>query len=343
MTTTALTHEQHTSLANLWSPLYCANQETVESWLSYLSVRNDEKNIKKINSTLLFLHKNGFEIKDKILAMYNSQVNSNNLLPQFSFVSMFSFLKTYNLAKDEEIPIENILTGIDNRWKKSRFHRDNQIKFLLLFSPSEERVNKLLDCYEFLKNEYTLDLSDQKRLLKTFNSYASVFVKTLEDSKQEVIMQRLDNICMGLNNEDVKNNDISFVQEEEYSFRFMVAVNNQMNDSMGRFNQLKSKYEVIIENLKDESISEVVFKEINNKANFGVLKFQYAFFSHDKNCINQYSQYFKEFNDIIANDILSNNLGKDTYYVDVFKKIAFKNKLLDKYEEKNTAQKTLKI
>lgn len=336
------TQENHTYLQNLWSPLYSANQPTLDSWLGYLCARNDEKNIKKIHSTLLYLHKQGFEIKDKILDMYNSQVNSNNLLPRFSFVSMFSFLKSNNLIQDSEIPIDNILKGLE-QYRSSRFYKDNEIKFLLLFTPNEARLDKFLDCCEFLQKQYTLDLPEQKKLLKTFNTYASIFVKNLDNSKQEVIMKRLDNICAGLNNEEVKHKDINFVHEEEYSFRFTVAVNNQMNDSMGRFNQLKSKYEVIIEKINDERISEVLFKEINNKVNFGILKFQYAFFSVDKSCIDQYSQYFKEFNDIIANDILSNNLGKDTHYVDVFKKIAFKNRLLDKYEEKNTKNKTLKI
>lgn len=340
--TTHFTHEHHLYLKNLWSPLYSANQETVDSWLQYLCGRNDEKNIKKIHTTLLYLHRQGFEIKDKILAMYNTQMNSNNLLPRFSFVSMFSFLKTNNLIEDSEIPIDNILKGLDE-YKSSRFHKDNQIKFLLLFSANESHINKFLDCYEFLQKKWTLDLPEQKKLLKIFNNYASEFVKNLDNSKQEVIMKRLDNICAGLNNEEVKYKDISFVQEEEYSFRFTVAVNNQMNDSIGRFNQLKSKYEVVIAKITDERISEVSFKEINNKVNFGILKFQYAFFSLDKNCIDTYSQYFKEFNEIIAHDILSNNLGKDTHYVDVFKKIAFKNRLLEKYEEKDVKNKTLKI
>lgn len=340
---TTFTHEHHTHLQKLWSPLYCANQENLDSWLHYLSVKNNEKNIKKIHASLDYLHKHGFEFKDKFLTMFHSQTNSNNLLPHFAFCSIFSFLKSHNLAEDSEIPIDNVLTGIHNEWGSSRFYKDSQIKFLLLFNPNEQRVNMLLDCYEYLQKNYTFDLSEQKRLLKTFNSYATDFIKTLDNLTQETLLNRLDNICAGLNNEEVKHKDISFVQDEEYSFRFVIAVNNQMNDSMGIFVKLKSKYDVIIEHINDDKISNIIFQEINNKSNFGVLKFQYAFFSYDKNCINQYSQHFKEFNDIIANDILSNNLGKDTHYVNVFEKITFKNKLLDKYEEKTVQNKPLKI
>ena len=76
---------------------------------------------------------------------------------------MYNFLKTNNLANDNEIPIFNVLNGVDSYWKKSRYHREHQIKFLLLFEPNEILINKLLDFYTEIHKSYTIELAEQKK------------------------------------------------------------------------------------------------------------------------------------------------------------------------------------
>lgn len=338
-----ITSEQHLKLSEIWKHSYPAYQRTSESWIDFIVKKNDEQDIKKINATLTYLTQLGIDFKDDVTRIFNANKNPNNLLPSFSFCTIFNYLKTQKLIKDEEIPVDNILNGVDQYMSRnrSRYHREHQIKFLFLFEPNEILIHKLLDFYTDIHQNYTIDLPEQKKILKNFNHYASNFLKTLDSDKQSDILKRLDFICSGLNNENVK--DIVSQEEQEFSFRFIISVNNALPKAAVQFNELKSIMEVIVEKIKDERFTEVLFKEINTQTKLGVLKFQYAFFSQDKDCIETYKNHFKEFNAIVVNDALNKSLGKDLHYIDLFEKLCFKNKLMNKLEEKQTTIKKVKI
>lgn len=333
------TNEQLNTLKDFWKYPYYPSQNNLSTWLNFISEKGDEKDIKKINSTLSYFNDLGIDFSYEILSLYQSKINANFLLPNFSYCTIFNFIKTHKLLKDEYIPFDNILNGSFS--KVSRFHRENQIKLLLLFPPSENLINKLLSFYTEIHKSYTIELPEQKKILKTFNSYALPFVKNLNNEKQTAILKQIDFICSGLNNDTVK--DISINHEEEFSFKFTLSVNNTLANAENIFNKMQNILFLVISKMPKKNISDIIFKELNSQKKLGLLQFKYAFFSNSKECINQYSDYFKEFNQILTNDSLTKSLKTADYYVEIFDKICFKNKLLNKFEEKNLQVKKTKI
>lgn len=343
-----LNQEQYEHLEKIWRRNYLSTDKTVDSWLKSISHQSAEKDIKKINETLSYLQQNNIPFKDKLLDIYNNFRNPHGILPQFSFCTIFNFLKTHNLIENNEIPIDHILNVVGRYDKKSRFHFENQIKLVLLLPPEERLIDHILVWYTEIHKNYELDLQAQKKILKIFTQYAGSFIKTLDNTKQDNIFQRLDFLCSGLNNKSVK--DISIEHEEEYSFRFTLSVNNSIQTCNMHFMDLKNVLEYVIEKMPKDDISNIFFKNLNTQPKLGLLQFQYAFFSHNKQCIEKYSQYFKEFNTILTEDLLKAHSGNSPqykhgveYYLELFNKLCFKNKLLDKLESKHTSVKTYKI
>ena len=78
-----------------------------------------------------------------------------------------------------------------------------------------------------------------------------------------------------------------------------MSVSNSLNNAIKKFVNIKSIFEVIVEQISDNEISDILFKEINNQTKLGVLSFQYVFFSQNKECIDKYQSYFNDFNHII--------------------------------------------
>lgn len=340
------TKEQCDFLYQTWKPYYKNSNVTLESLLDDFSYKNDEKDIKKIRSTLDFLTREGIEFQSLILDNFEKHTNTHNSSVPFSYCILFDYLYKNKLISLAEIPLERTLNYTDSFIKihnkqKNRFHFEHQINLILSFEANEYNINKILDLYSQIRETYQLGLPEQKKLLKTFNSYSSHFIKSLSDDKQKAIFNKLDVICSGINN--TLSQEVDSELKEEFSFRFIISVSNTMKDNFVTFNNLKSIIEVVIEKIKDEQISEILFKELNTQSSLGSLKFQYAFFSQDKTCIDKYSAYFKEFNAILTQDVLNKSLGKDVHYVDVFNKICLKKKLSDKLEPKNTTTKSVKI
>lgn len=318
----------------------------IDYWIDYISNRNDEKDIKKIKQSLDYLFNEGFLIKEIFLKSLQKNTNQHTFVIPFSFCTIFDYLKFNHLLTEEEISLNSLLTGTDlfiksYCKKKYRFHSEQQINLLLSFDVNEERLNKVLDLYGQIRGTYTLDLSEQKKLLKIFNSYAGDFIKSLSNDKQRVIFQKLDTLCSGINNKT--HNEIEFQIKEEFSFRFVISISNALKDHYAIFNNMKSIIEVVLEKIKEIDFTEILFKEINSQSSIGPLQFQYAFFSPDKACIEKYSTYFQEFNAILTQDALNKNLNNDHYYVDLFQKICLKKKLSDNLEPKNTTTKSVKI
>lgn len=343
-----LTQEQHDHLLKIWRRYYLSPDKTVDSWLKKISYKSAEKDIKKINESLSYLLENNISFKDTFLTIYKSIHNPQGILPEFSFCTIFNFLKTHKLIEDTEIPIDHILNGISKDDKKSRFHSEHQIKFILLFAPEERFVDHILLWYSEIHKNYDLDLQAQKKLLKIFNQYALHFVNTLDNDKQDSIFKKLDFLCSGLNNESVK--DISIEHNEEYSFRFTLSVNNSLQTCNMHFTEIQHILNYVIDKMPKDDISNIFFKNLNTQPKLGLLKFQYVFFSNNKQCIDNYSQYFQEFNAILTEDILKPHSGNGPhykngieYYLELFNKICFKNKLFEKLELKNNSIKKFKL
>lgn len=339
--------EQSLFIYQIWKPYYSIKDSlTLEKILDDFSYKNDEKDIKKIRSTLDFFSKEGIEFKSLILDYFEKHTNKYTSAIPFSYCILFDYLYKNKLISLEEIPLERILDGTDSFIKshckrKNRFHFEHQINLILSFDANEYNINKILDLYSQIRGTYQLDLPEQKKLLKNFNAYAGSFVKTLSADIQKSIFNKLDIICSGINNQ--LTNEIDSELKEEFSFRFIISISNTLKDNYFIFNNVKSIVEVVIERIKDDNISQILFKEINTQSSIGSLKFQYAFFSEDKSCIKKYSSYFREFNDILTQDAMNKNLKKDDYYVDLFNKICLKNKLSEQFPEKSQSDKKLKI
>ena len=97
--------------------------------------------------------------------------------------------------------------------------------------------------------------------------------------KQEI----LDEISVEFGKEMIVDGKLNRKKMREYIF---VDINR-----VKKLNEIT--HPPIIEKIKDDKISEILFKDINNQTKLGVLKFQYAFFSKDKECIDKYKDYFK--------------------------------------------------
>lgn len=340
------TDEQYQQIRSMWKRnYYPPSSHNIDEWITWLSHQRADKDIKPLNEALTYLHDNHIAFKDQMVDLFNTRIQidpqRNSIFNMFAFCTIFKFIKKHNLATDSEIPLDYIIHRPTTE-SVSRYYRENQIKLLVLFNPNEALVHKLLDFYTDIHRTYSIDLPEQKKIVNLFNSYAGHFVKTLGSEKQKEIFKKLDFICSGLNNESVK--DVAIDQQQEYSFRFVISVNNSNLTCNMHFDTIKRSLAYVIDNIAKEQFSTFVFQDLNTNPKLGVLKAQYAFFSTDKEYIEQYNNYFKEFNELLVQDLTNKiaNRGVE-YYLELFNKICFKNKLLEKLPAKNNALKTHKI
>lgn len=329
-----LNEDEVKKIYSIWKVTYASYKEA-SAWLDFIYSKNSEQDIKNLNKTLDLFKEFNIEFKDEFLKTYYSQINANNILPKFSYLTIFTWLVKNHQISQDELPLNKIVDGILTYWKKSRFHFEARINFIYSLKPTEYLIEKLFDSYNFIHQNYTIELQEQKKILKLFNQYASEFIKSLDSEKQKNIFTKLDFICSGINS---STKEIETTFKEEYSLRINQSISNQLKNANKIHSSHQEIYTFILNNINNSSFDYHI-RNINDLPKIGDLKFEITLFSSDKSLINTLKEQMIKLDDILTHDSTQKNLQNKEHYLNVFNKIAFSDKLLNNLEVKSSDKK----